>query len=442
MSDKRLHLAAGDHPPQPDRRIGAPRSEPKSVGAESHRSHFTVVAVESANLLTGVYVPQLDCAVAAPRNEALTVRAERNRVDACGVTAKRAQRQAALNLPHLDSLVEKPRSDQPSVGTDCDRSHIVSRAYFVLLVEKIIDASQLLLNLRESFHESNARPVRFRCRQPLLDVLKHARKGLPFFRRRDDVSFEHPGIAADLGKLRLHLLHQVIQQRLNVRTNVIENLVALRALVVARVASDCKFQTCYGLVGVVQYRLEARLLIMCFEQIGIERDRFAQMREPIFELVLYRANDSGEVMSLRRLARVVRSRILRGPPKVFERIREVNQVIQANVGDRSKHREVGIVALLCFQKVGQRLFVPSVQISFLGSASIGTRLSFELGETDFVKYVAERVLVHFDLPYDVAQQKIEVGIKPIDSSGELFKPEFDTVVARSVTHASAERTQP
>src|SRR5712692_813046 len=118
-------------------------------------------------------------------------------------------------------------------------------------------------------------------------------------------------------------------------------------------------------------------------------------------------------------------------------------MIKTYVGDRSKHSEVGIVTFLRFQEICQRFLVPAVEISFLGPASIRSRFSFELCEANLVQDVAERLLVHLELPDNVAQEKIEVGVELIESPGKLFERELDTVarLTRAVAYPRAQRAQ-
>src|SRR6185369_186673 len=167
------------------------------------------------------------------------------------------------------------------------------------------------------------------------------------------------------------------------------------------------------------------------------------MIERLGKLLLDCADDAGEVMSLSRLSRVARPRVLGRLAKVFERVGEIDQMIQADVGYRAKHAEVGIVALLCFQKVRERLGVPAIQISLLGPASIRAGFSFELGKANLVQDVAESLFVHLELPDDVSQQEIEVGVEAIDAPGKPVEPKFDTVarITHSISHPCAQGAQ-
>ena len=132
-------------------------------------------------------------------------------------------------------------------------------------------------------------------------------------------------------------------------------------------------------------------------------------------------------MRFRRLLRVAWARVLRGFAKVFKRFRQVDGMVQVDVGDGAKHDVIRIVALFGFQKIAQRLFVPAVQVCPFRSRAIRPGFALEFGQPDFLQDIEQRGVLHFQLPDDVAQQRREIRLELRHAAGQRGEIEFQRV---------------
>src|SRR5262249_26565784 len=191
--------------------------------------------------------------------------------------------------------------------------------------------------------------------------------------------------------------------RLNLGADLVKGRVALGALVIPRVAFDRQRQTGDGLFAAREQRRDARLLVMGFGQFGVEFSRQPQMIQSRLQLTLDHVNYSGEVMGLSRLLLIAGPRVFGGLEEILQGLREIDDVVEVNLSDRTMDRVIGIVAFFGLQKIAERLFIPAVQISPFGARAISPGLALELGQADFFEDARERLLLHLQTPDDVAQ---------------------------------------
>src|SRR5215510_10584667 len=116
----------------------------------------------------------------------------------------------------------------------------------------------------------------------------------------------------------------------------------------------------------------------------------------------YQADHRRKVVRFRRLSSVTRRGVFCGAAEVLERSGQVDKMIQQYICYRAMDRKIGIIAFLGLEEVGERFFVPAVEVRSLSTVPVGPRLALELGKPDLLKDVMQRALLHLEHPDQIA----------------------------------------
>src|SRR5262245_48087137 len=268
-----------------------------------------------------------------------------------------------------------------------------------------------------------------------------------------DLLFHVPGdqITVQLRRILFYLdellsdgAHQLVEQKPYLWANRIEGFIVLRALVIARVAFDGLGQTDHRLFVISQQRSDERSLVMSLGQFRVEFNGLPQMLQSRLQPSVNYANYSCEVMSLSRPREIAGPRVFGGLEEILQRLREVDDVVEVYLRDRTMDRVIGVVALFGFKKISERLFVPAVPVSPLGACAIGPGLALELGQANLFEDARERFTLHLQTPDEVAQQQIEIGLETLQTARQPFNSQrqSDGVLARAAQALRIQSAEP
>src|SRR5262245_24416753 len=260
----------------------------------------------------------------------------------------------------------------------------------------------------------------------------------------DQITVQLRRILFDLDDLLSNGAHQLVEQKPYLRTNRIEGLIVLRALVIARVAFNGPSETDHGLFAISQQRSDERSLVMSLGQFRVEFNGLPQMLQSRLQPPFDHANYSGEVMSLGRPREIAGPRVFGGLEEIFQRLRGVDDVVEVYLRDRTMNRVIGVVALFGFKKISERLFVPAVPVSPLGARAVGPGLALELGQANLFEDARERLTLHLQMPDEVAQQQIEIGLETLQTARQPFNSQrqSDGVLARAAQALRIQSAEP
>src|SRR5262245_6943930 len=149
----------------------------------------------------------------------------------------------------------------------------------------------------------------------------------------DKAAFQLRRVFVDLDDLLPDGPHQLVEQRLNLRADLVKGLVALDALEIPRVAFDGQGQTLDGLFAAREQRSDARLLVMGLGQFGVKFSGLPQMFQGRLQLAFDYVNYSGEVIGLGGLLWIAGPRVFGGLEEILQGFREIDDLVKVNLRD-------------------------------------------------------------------------------------------------------------
>src|SRR5436190_23966782 len=102
-------------------------------------------------------------------------------------------------------------------------------------------------------------------------------------------------------------------------------------------------------------------------------------------------------------------------------------MIEVDICYGAQHREVFVVAILCFKKVNQSSIVPAVAIGIFAPYPERSSLSLELGQPDFLQNIIQSILQHLELPDNFSHHEIEISVEAVNAVCEVIKAKLDCI---------------